>query len=219
MPRESVSQPRPTATLVLPAAQPVPSTVITLRSIANFVTLEAAVYLLIFGVACMMRFWSLEARPLSSHEAENAVGAWQFLQAQGQSPVTSPLNFAADLITFMLLGATDLTARLLPALAGALIVLVPLLLRREIGRLGALLTSIILLFSPSLLYFARDVSGIEISAGSGFVAGLLLWRYLQSNQPRDLYASAAAAAFALTASAVGFTMILAAAIFIFWFRW
>ena len=49
----------------------------------------------------------------------------------------------------------DTTARIVPALFGLGIVALPLGLRRELGRLGALLAALLLAVSPAFVYFSR----------------------------------------------------------------
>src|SRR6185437_1172258 len=49
----------------------------------------------------------------------------------------------------------DATARIVPALFGLGIVALPVGLRRELGRFGALLAALLLAISPSFVYFSR----------------------------------------------------------------
>jgi predicted membrane-bound mannosyltransferase len=180
----------------------------TLRTLANAVTVEAGAYALIFVLACALRLIALDYHPLSPREAENALAAFRFGQGQGGGAVTSPLLMNANVILFALLGATDAMARLIPALAGSVLVWLPALLRREIGRGGALLTSFLFLISPTLVFFARDLNGVEFAALTGFGAAIWFWRYWETRRARELYVGSIAAALALTSSAAGFTLLL-----------
>ncbi len=204
----------------LPVEGPEPAPALTPRVLINAVTAEVALYGLICMAALFMRLLGLGARPLASHEAANALAAWQLLQGQGtpNGLVDSPLLLNANLLLFMLGGATDTTARVAPALFGSLVVWLPFLLRREIGRLGGLIASALLLLSTSLVYFARDLNGVEVSVVAGFAAGIWLWHYLQDGKARSLYLGAMAAALALTASAAGFTILLSGVVFALVYR-
>ena len=60
-----------------------------------------------------------------------------------------PLRFYMTAGLFAVLGDTDFTARLAPALMGTLMVPLPYLLRRQLGRIGAFAAAVLLAFGPS----------------------------------------------------------------------
>lgn len=97
----------------------------TLRTVFGWLTLEVAAYAIVFLLGLFLRVAGLESRPVSPSEAQTAFAAWQFSQGQPPGAFSSPLVFTLDWLAFFLLGATDLTARLLPALFGSFVVLVP----------------------------------------------------------------------------------------------
>src|SRR5574341_788506 len=68
-----------------------------------------------------------------------------------------PLRFHLTALSFALFGVDDFTARIPAALVGVALVMTPILLRPWLGRRGALLTSLLLLISPSILYHARYI--------------------------------------------------------------
>jgi uncharacterized protein (TIGR03663 family) len=190
--------------------EPIPTTAPTLRSLAEGVTLEWALYALFFVVAVLLRFASLDAHPLTNSEAGTSLAAWQLAQGQASGAYHSPFLFTLNFFTFLLLGGSDLAARFIPALLGSAVVLLPIFLRRELGRVSALLSCALLVFSPTLVFFARQVEGAEIGAGAGFLAAVLLWRAWESRfeNVRALYWAMAAAAIAWTTSSVSFTVLL-----------
>ena len=192
---------------------------LTPHMLLNGLSVEVGLYVLIFVVALIMRFIGLGARPLSQHEAAVAIGAWQFLQGQASGFVGSPFVFSTNLLLFFLGGPNDATVRILPALFGSALVLLPALLRRELGRTGSMISSILLLFSSTLVFFSRDSNGVEISVVSGFAAAVMMWRYIQIRRSAYLYFGMAGAAIALTASAAGFSMLIAGVVFALLFRW
>ncbi len=193
--------------------------ILTPRTLMNALTVEAALYILILVASLITRFGALGARPLAQDEAAGAIAAWQFFQGQVNGFVGSPFLFSTNLLLFFLSGSTDVTVRIAPALIGSGVVLLPFLLRRELGRLGALIASALLLISPSLVFFARSSNGAEISTVIGFAAAICLWRYAERGRTGDLYWGAAAAAVAFTAGTAAFTLLLSGVVFALLFRW
>ncbi len=154
-------------------------------------TTETAIYGALLLVSLMLRLVDLDARPLSSAEAAQALGAWQL--AQGHEPVTvgSPLLTNGTAFLFFLFGANDFTARLLPALFGALLVLLPYFWRERLGHEGAFLAALLLAVSPLSLFGSRWLGPEALAAllGLGLVTALV--RFADKGTPRSLYASAA----------------------------
>ncbi|MHB1319454.1 MAG: hypothetical protein ACYCYF_12625, partial [Anaerolineae bacterium] len=76
---------------------------------------------------------------------------------------------------FILFGPGDGVARLLPALAGVLVVMLPLFWRKHLGEVGALSASALILISPLALFAARRVDGAALATlGAGLLISLLL---------------------------------------------
>src|SRR5512143_2263064 len=100
------------------------------------ITAEVALYAAILGIAAVLRLWNLEASPLSTREAAQAVAAFN-----GASMPTggSPLLFGIHQLFFGLFGSTvdDSGVRLVAALIGTIMVALPLLFRSALGRYGA----------------------------------------------------------------------------------
>jgi len=133
----------------------------------SWLTLERALYLGLGLLALMVRLYALGRRPMQPQEARQALAAWQLLQGQPAETVgCSPLVLTANFALFGLLGANDVAARLLPALSGTLLVLLPYGLRRWLGREGALFAAALLAWSPLALFNARYLSGATAVAAS-----------------------------------------------------
>jgi len=97
---------------------------------------------------------------MQPQEARQALAAWQFVQGQPmETEGCSPLVLTANIVVFALLGANDVAARLLPALSGTVLTLLPYGLRRWLGREGALFAAALLAWSPLALFNARYLSG------------------------------------------------------------
>ncbi|MGQ9681197.1 MAG: glycosyltransferase family 39 protein [Anaerolineae bacterium] len=179
-------------------------------------TLEAVVYAVLLLGAAAMRFAGLGRWPLLRHEAEQALLAWRFLHGEGASSAVVPLLFDGALLGFFAFGASDAVARLLPALLGALLPLVPLLLRRRLGTWGALTACFVLSFSPLLVFYSRTLAGVvPMLAGTGSL--LVAWE-LASQKRTGLARVAAVAglAIAMTSSPWAYTFLLAVALYGFW---
>ncbi len=110
------------------------------------------------AVALATRLIDLGNRPMHHDEAQEAWIAWRLVDAGDfeYDPVWhGPLAYLLDAIAFLVLGVSDSSARVMAGLAGAALVATPWLLRARLGNVGALACSLLLLLSPSLLYYSR----------------------------------------------------------------
>lgn len=185
----------------------------TPRLLTNALTLEMALYVLVTLAALLLRVVNLDARPLAPDEAQTAAAAWEFLNGGTVGAYASPLLFTLNWLSFFLFGAFDLTARFLPAVLSALIVLLPLLTRGALGKTGAFAAALLLAFSPTTIFFARTLSGVELAVGAALGALALFWHYRQLNSTRALFGGALLAGLALTADAAAFTIFIAGGIY------
>ncbi len=197
-----------------PSAEPASAqTGMTLRALSRALTLEVAVYVVIGLCALGLRIVNLDARPLSPAEAETAASAWQFLSGTPAGAYPSPLLFTLDWIAFFLFGAFDLTARFLPAVLSASLVLIPALARRSLGRSGAVIAAALIAFSPTLVFFGRTLAGVDLAVGAAVAALICFYNYRARGADRSLYASAVLAALALTAESAAYTIMLAGGLY------
>jgi uncharacterized protein (TIGR03663 family) len=178
------------------------------------ITVEFVLYAALAFIAFFIRFFLLGSVPLDPIEARQALASWDFARGIPAAFTGSPLLFAGNAIFFALFGATDTTARFLPALFGSVLVLVPALVRNYIGRVGALIASALFVFSPSLVLFSREVNSAVIAMTCSLAALAFAWRYLADHAPRDLYFAAASLALALLAAREVWTFVLAALVFL-----
>lgn len=128
--------------------------------ILSYLTIETVLYLLAFTLALIVRLFQLGAAPLTDFEAGWALQAWDLVQ--GNHPVIGPQPAYVILTAglFFLFPVTNALARLLPALAGSLLVFVPWLLRSSTGssrrlRLAGLLLAFFLALDPGLIALSR----------------------------------------------------------------
>ena len=160
---------------------------------------EVGAYLSLLAVALAMRLWDLGSRAMHHDESMHAL--FSFFLSQGRAYEHNPLlhgpfQFHANALTFFLLGDSDVTARLLSVLFGTALVGLPWFLRGHLGRTGALVTSLLLAFSPTMLYFSRFARNDILMAVWVLGIVIALWRYLDHGRHRDLYVLSALLALA-----------------------
>lgn len=121
---------------------------------------EAIAYAAILILALVTRLVDLGTRVMSHDESLHTYYSWrlyEFGEFQHTPLMHGPLLFHMTALSYFLFGDNDFTARLYPALLGVLIVMFPALFRRWLGRLGALLASVMFLISPQILYYSRYI--------------------------------------------------------------
>ncbi|MEY4233412.1 MAG: hypothetical protein RL635_379, partial [Chloroflexota bacterium] len=160
-------------------------------------TMEAWAYVLLGCYATATRLFELGAAPLAGSAARDAMWAWE--QARGLPvPATavpnSALLFSLQMLLFWVGGhATETLARLAPALAGIALVFLPLLLRKELGNIGALAASAVLALSPSLTAIARSAAGVGLALPLAALTAIGVWRWQCNQSAPSLLAAALAA--------------------------
>lgn len=157
-----------------------------------WLTVETTLWGLLLAIALGIRLLRLDAALLNAVEARDALASWRFAHGQVMPDTTgySPMLFAGQWFMFLIVGANEWTARLLPALAGTTLVLTPILLRRRLGRLGALAAGILLALSPTAVILSRTASGDVFVALGALLCTAGLGPYLTS--PKNNPAASAA---------------------------
>lgn len=126
-------------------------------------------------LATVLRFWDLGGKPLHHDESMHAFFSLTFARNpasyQYDPLLHGPFQFHAEGFVFMVILAlqnlfhvggaagspwiNDTTARILPAIFGIGIVALPFGLKRQLGRVGALVAALLLAVSPAFVYFSR----------------------------------------------------------------
>lgn len=156
-------------------------------------SVEAWLYVGLVLVAAVLRFTDLGSRALHHDESLHATYSWYFAQGRGyfHDPLMhGPLLFHITALVYLLFGASDATARFAPALFGTALVLVPLLLRPWLGRVGALAGATFLAFSPSLLYYSRFIRHDPFVIFFTLAITVCIFRYRASQWNGWLYVAA-----------------------------
>ncbi len=143
---------------------------------------EQILYTLLILLAIASRFVMLGARVASHDEAIHTRYSWELYQGYQfrHNPLMhGPFLFHATAASYWLLGDNDATARVPVAVMGVVLVAFPYLLRRPLGRSGALAASLMLLISPSILYYSRYIRmDIPIIFWALVLVGAM-WGYIQ----------------------------------------
>jgi uncharacterized protein (TIGR03663 family) len=164
---------------------------ITLR--LNQVPWEALLWAGLVAIALVLRLWHLDARAVHYDESIHSYDAWRLYKGEGyiHSPWShGPIQYMMGALGLFLFGDNFTAPRMMPALFGAALALMPLLLRSRMGRWGALCAGAFIAFSPSLLYFSRFLREDPFVLVWDFGLIVCLWRYFDSRKNRYLYIGA-----------------------------
>ncbi len=152
----------------------------------------AAIVILLLAI--LTRFYALGDRAVSHDEMTHAKFSWNLYSGRGfrHDPLMhGPLLFEATALIYFLFGVSDFTARIYAATVGVALVMTPWLLRKWLGKHGALFASTMLLISPAITYYARYT---RHDTPLMLMTMLLLWtllQYLDTGKTRWLYGMAA----------------------------
>ena len=121
---------------------------------------EKTLYIILIILALATRLWGLGDRVQSHDESIHTKYSWNLYTGIGfqHHPLMhGPFLFHATALSYFFFGDNDFAARLPVALMGVALVAFPWLLRRWLGRAGALATAFLLLISPSIAYYSRYI--------------------------------------------------------------
>jgi hypothetical protein len=141
---------------------------------------ETLFFVLALALAIVLRLFHLGELPLSDREAGLALQAWQAVQGMRPALGPEPGYVALTAALFFVFGSSDFLARLVPALAGGLLVLVPWILRERLPGRSAIYLAFILALEPGLLALSRT-AGSTMLAVSLTLLAIVLWF---TNRPR-----------------------------------
>jgi hypothetical protein len=133
-------------------------------------TLENVLWGLVLALALGVRLLNLGATPLSDPEANWALQALSLFPGvyniEPISPGSQPGYLALTGMLFAMFGSSDGLARLVPALAGGLLCLVPYFFRSRIGQQAALIMAFGLALDPGLVAISRLAGGSMLALSS-----------------------------------------------------
>ena len=163
------------------------------------------------------RFWDLGSRALHHDESLHAFYSFEFYEKgvyEHDPLMHGPVLFHLTALGYWLFGASDFTSRLITAILGVLLVWAPWKFRDWLGTKGALMTSALILISPSLLYYTRFIRHDAFFAAWTLIIIYGMWKYLDQGEDFHLYLMVAGWGLAFSQKEVAFLLA-----FVFWFFW
>jgi hypothetical protein len=173
------------------------------------VSLETGLWGLIGLLALGLRLWNLNHYPLTDGEAVHSLTAFNLYH--GQQPADqlySPLLLTLNTLSFTLFEAGNVSARLSAALLGSALVLLPALLRKQLGARVSLLAAGLLTISPSAIFLSRTVNSETGAAVGGLLLFIGLINWLDDRTFRGLWLAAGGLAVMLSAGPAGFSLMV-----------
>jgi len=151
------------------------------------------------AAAVLTRFWALGDRPLHHDESIHAYqsyslakgGDWRYDPAYH-----GPFLYYVNAAVYKLFGASDFTARMMPAIFGLVLIGMAWPLRRWIGGGPAAVYAVFVLISPHFAYFSRFIR--EDLYSLVFTMGTIIafQRFLETDRSKWMLGSAACFALA-----------------------
>ncbi len=142
-------------------------------------TYEHMIWAALALLAAGMRLWFLGNTPLNNSEAQVTLQSYG-LATLGSGIAPNPLFSTVQSWLFMLTTASEFSARLIGALAGVALCLIPALLRDPLGRGRALALGFLLALSPTIWFVSRQADGAMLAWALAF--GLYAtWRTARLN--------------------------------------
>jgi hypothetical protein len=137
---------------------------------------EGWLYWLAFLIAIGFRFIQLGASPLTDSEATLALQALHV--AQGKAPLldSQPGYILLTSMLFAIINSTSFMARLIPAIAGSVLVFVPYFFREKLKPRPALILAFLFAIDPGLVALSRQASGTMLAVASLLFAWAM-WRH------------------------------------------
>ena len=163
---------------------------------------EVATYGLIGIIAAVLRFYNLGARAMHHDESLHGFFSYGFSKGLRQfftfgtantdtykhvPFMHGPFQFIGPGFTMWIFGDGEYQARIMAAVMGTGLVLLPFLFRKQIGPIGALAAAAFIAFSPTLLYYSRFIREDIYTAFWTFGMVIFAWRYMTSRENKWLY--------------------------------
>lgn len=148
----------------------------------------------LYGILLLLtiytRFDHLGSKPHHHDESMHAFYSWQLFKDgdyEYNPMMHGPFQFHGNALMYYLFGVSDATSRYLAATFGILTVVLAMLLGPFWGRIGTLLATVLIVFSPSFMYFDRFTREDAYMLGATFTMVVFMFRYYRSRQPMDLW--------------------------------
>lgn len=120
------------------------------------ITVYQTILVLLFLIALWLRLFNLGRNPLSNSEATPALSALHILQHHQNQSSNQPLYISFTSILFDFFGSNNFIARLLPALAGSILIPALGLFTHKINKVEILIVALLLIIDPVFLSLSRQ---------------------------------------------------------------
>jgi uncharacterized protein (TIGR03663 family) len=163
----------------------------------------------IFVLAGMTRLWDLGSRALHHDESLHTYYSYIFSEGLGYTHhpmMHGPFLFHFNALSYLLFGSSDYTSRLTAAVFGIVLVMLPWLLRGNsfLGPWGAIAASLLILVSPSMLYYSRFIRHDIFAIVGAMLLFIAVVRYLERPASRWIILAVASVGFVLTTHEITF---------------
>jgi len=177
------------------------------------ITGELAIYMALVALALILRLPQLGTIPLDNTESHEALTVFRLIQANAPGTAylsRDPLMFSVNTLVMSIFGTDNVVPRISTVLVGALVVLLPILLRRWLGPTRALLMSGLLAFSPVLLTASRTMGGPVWTMALALITIWAVGSFVESRRPvYGIVATTSAGLLLAAAESAGFITALA----------
>ncbi|MFP4466614.1 MAG: flippase activity-associated protein Agl23 [Candidatus Goldiibacteriota bacterium] len=184
---------------------------------------EVVVWLLIIILAAISRFAVLGDKPMHHDESMHAFYSWKLFKGMGYSynpMLHGPFLFHANAFIYWIFGASDYTARVMPALYGMMCIVILWWFKPYLGRMGAAAAALLMAVSPAFMYQSRYIRNDIYIAGDTLIMLLGLLKFFDTKKPFWLYfASAGLALSWATKENTYITGFIFFTFFVVWWVW
>ena len=179
---------------------------------------ERLAWVAVVLIAAGLRFFHLGGLPLAAGEAERALAGHALVSGTPPASWNEPTLTVLVAGSFFLFGASDATARLVPALAGVLTVALVWLFRPQWGRWPTLAVATMFACSPSTVAYSRTVAPEALVAAGALALFWLAHRVHEESARWSVPAAGVVLAllFHLGSSAVSVLLVMLAAVVAWW---
>ncbi|GMQ78378.1 MAG: hypothetical protein BMS9Abin02_0884 [Anaerolineae bacterium] len=178
-------------------------------SFLDNITLEHVLYGVIIALAALLRLGDLGIIPLAPDEAYNALAVWDFWKNPGTEPsIGSPIYFSLNVFLSQLIGFSDTSMRIVPALFGMALVPMPWFLRDRVGKIGALIAGLLFAISPTLVLASRTAGGLSAALFAGMLVFVVWLRFNETKDDKWLFGIAIGLAIGFVSAEIFFSIIL-----------
>jgi uncharacterized protein (TIGR03663 family) len=150
-------------------------------------------YAVLILLTVFTRFDHLGAKPHHHDESMHSFYSYQLYKDgdyEYNPMMHGPFQFHGNALMYYLFGVSDATSRYLAATFGVITVVLAMFLGPFLGRTATFLATLLIVASPSFMYFDRFCREDAYIAGATFAMVVFLFRYLRSKEPVDLWIAA-----------------------------